>query len=111
MPKTATQQQHVIDFANAGGRVFATHFSYVWLTDSDGEAGTSTGPKPFSQTAAWAVDQNAFPTATATIDTSAQGDPETQARRGAFAQWLALVGASTTLAEIPSTRFARTSTP
>src|SRR5262249_28917432 len=48
--KAAADQQRVIDFANAGGRVFATHFSYVWLTNSDGSASSNNGPKPFSQT-------------------------------------------------------------
>src|SRR5205823_12249549 len=34
-PKSVPEQNIVIDYANAGGRVFATHFSYVWLTNSD----------------------------------------------------------------------------
>jgi hypothetical protein len=99
--KTAAEQQHVIDFANAGGRVFATHFSYVWLTDSDGTASSNTGPKPFSQTASWLVNQSQRDTAIGVVDQSAQDDPETQARRVAFASWLSLVGASATLGEVP----------
>jgi len=95
-PKDANQQQHVIDYADAGGRVFATHYSYVWLTNGD-----SASPRPFSQTATWAVDQRFFPTAVATVDTTPQGDPETRARRIAFAQWLQLVGASTAFGQVP----------
>lgn len=98
--KTHAEQQHVIDFANAGGRVFATHFSYVWLTDSDGTAASNTGPKPFSQTASWLVNQSQNDGVTARVDQSLQGDPATQARRVAFASWLQLVGASTTLGQV-----------
>ena len=98
--KNAFEQQHVIDYANAGGRVFATHYSYVWLTNSDGTAGSNTGPKPFSQTATWLAGQAIADTAVATVDQTAQSDPDTQARRIAFASWLQLVGASTTPGQI-----------
>jgi hypothetical protein len=101
VPKAMADQTRMINFANAGGRVFATHFSYVWLTDSDGAASTNTGPKPFSQTATWLVNQSQSDTAIGVVDQSAQGDPETQARRVAFASWLSLVGASTTAGQIP----------
>ena len=99
--KAAADQQRVINFANAGGRVFATHYSYVWLTDSDGSVGTNTGPKPFSQTASWLVNQNSFDTTIGLVDQTLQGDAATQARRVAFASWLQLVGASTTPGQIP----------
>jgi hypothetical protein len=99
--KSATDQQRVIDFANAGGRVFATHFSYVWLTNSDGTPGTNTGPRPFSQTATWLVNQQQVDSVTAQVDQTLQGDPATHARRVAFASWLQLVGASTTLGQVP----------
>jgi hypothetical protein len=100
VPKSAADQQRVINYANAGGRVFATHFSYVWLTNSDGTNNSNTAPKPFYQTAAWDVNQGNFASTTGLVDTSVQGDPATQARRTAFAQWLQLVGASTTLGQI-----------
>lgn len=103
VPKTPTEQQRVIAFADAGGRVLATHFSYVWLTDSDGTDGSNDGPAPFSQTASWRVDQAVADQVTATVDRTAQGDPLTQTRRTAFADWLQLVGASTTLGSIPLT--------
>jgi hypothetical protein len=81
--------------------VFATHFSYVWLTNSDGTVGSSTAPKPFFKTADWQVNQGNFNSATGIVDQSLQGDPGTQVRRMAFASWLKLVGASTVLGEIP----------
>jgi hypothetical protein len=91
----------VANYANSGGRVFATHYSYVWLTNSDGTAGTNIAPMPFSQTADWLVNQGGFPSTLGRVDTSLQGDVATQARRIAFAQWLQLVQASTTLGQIP----------
>ncbi|KAA6462044.1 hypothetical protein DYQ86_10490 [Acidobacteria bacterium AB60] len=33
--ETDTAQGNLLNFANAGGRVFTTHFSYVWLDPSD----------------------------------------------------------------------------
>jgi len=100
-PKQAADQARVINYANAGGRVFATHFSYVWLTNSDGSNGSNTAPTPFSQTADWDVGQGNFNSATGIIDQAVQGDPATQARRVAFANWLQYVNASTTLGQIP----------
>jgi hypothetical protein len=98
--KQQADQDRVISFANAGGRVFATHFSYVWLTNSDGTAGSSTAPKPWYQTADWLVNQGNFNSSLGKVDTTAQGDPNTQTRRVAFMNWLMQVGASTTLGQI-----------
>ncbi|MEO6774834.1 MAG: hypothetical protein ABI467_17800 [Kofleriaceae bacterium] len=98
--KAAADQTRLINYANAGGRVFATHYSYVWLTNSTGTAGTNTAPKPLFQTADWMVNQGAFDSATGYVDQTLQGDAATQARRIAFAQWLKLVGASSTLGQI-----------
>jgi hypothetical protein len=82
--QATTSQQNLINYANAGGRIFATHYSYVWLYNV----------APFSGTANWAV--GGFPTAnqTGTIDTTF---PKGQL----LAQWLQVVGASTTLGQIP----------
>jgi hypothetical protein len=99
--KAVADQNRVIDYANAGGRVFATHFSYVWLTNNDGSNATSTAPKPFYQTAAWKVNQGDFASTIGVVDTTVQGDTATQARRSAFSHWLFGVGASTTLGQIP----------
>jgi hypothetical protein len=99
--KSSQSRTRLINYANAGGRVFATHFSYVWLTNSDGDAGSSTAPKPFYQTADWLVNQGSYDSATGYVDQTLQGDPATQARRVAFANWLQYVGASTNLGQIP----------
>jgi len=85
--QTAAAQNFVINFANAGGRVFATHYSYVWLFND----------APFSATADWNVDQPA----------NFASDPQTGyinqtfPRGLALAQWLQLIGASTTLGQMP----------
>ncbi len=86
--QAAASQGIVIDYANAGGRVFATHYNYTWLYND----------APFSGTADWAVDPNdnntfAKDPATGIIN---QGFPEGLA----LAQWLVLVGASTTQGQI-----------
>ena len=64
-------QTNLVDYANRGGRVFATHFGYVWLYDD----------APFSGAASWDVDQLAQFTA----------DPEsagvTQILSGGSAPW------------------------
>jgi len=90
--KSATAQANVIDYANAGGRVFASHFSYVWLFDD----------APFSSTAAWQVDQTPYPPnpLTADINTSFQKGMD-------FSTWLgnlnpsALLGPNTILVQEP----------
>jgi hypothetical protein len=75
--KPAAAQQSLIDYTNAGGRVFASHYSYVWLYDD----------APFSGTAQWNVDQpHQGNTLTGVIDTSF---PKGQA----FATWLGVVNA------------------
>ena len=83
--RTPAQQQRLIDYANAGGRVFATHFSYIWLYDD----------APFSSTAMWNVEQHPSPAnQTGYVD---QTFPKGQA----LAAWLVNVGASATLGQIP----------
>jgi hypothetical protein len=79
--KPMAAQQHLIDYANAGGRVMSSHFSYVWLYND----------APFSSTAAWNVAQNdPNDPLTGTIDTSF---PKGQA----FADWLGNVKALTSM--------------
>jgi len=101
VPKALADQNRLVNYANAGGRIFATHYSYVWLTNSTGALGTNTAPSPFFRTADWLVDAGDAPSLTGFVDRTLQGDPATQTRRVAFANWLQLVGASTTLGEIP----------
>jgi len=74
---STTNKQNLIDYTNAGGRLFATHYSYSWLYNI----------APFSGTANWKVHQtNPADPLTGTID---QTFPKGQA----FAQWLVNVGA------------------
>src|SRR5206468_12780928 len=78
----------IVDYSNAGGRVFATHFSYTWLYNI----------APFSGTATWKPDQ------------THPADPlngildQSFAKGTAFAQWLQIVGASTTPGQISITQ-------
>ncbi len=79
--KTKQEQQNVIDYANNGGRVFASHYGFVWLYNV----------APFSGTAVWNVDQPALKDMlgpyVADVDT---GFPKGML----FGNWLKTVGAS-----------------
>jgi hypothetical protein len=63
--KTPEETQNIINFANAGGRVFATHYGYTWLEKAQ---------TPFPSTATWHPDDpmnDPFPTdVVATVDTT-----------------------------------------
>jgi sugar lactone lactonase YvrE len=78
------------EYANSGGRIFATHYSYVWLFESQ----YYLVPNPFfANTVTWSPDQTFPVDQTAYINT---GFP-----KGAqLAQWLQNIGASTTLGQI-----------
>ncbi len=80
---TATAQSYLIDYANTGGRVFATHYGYVWLYND----------QPFESAATWSPNAGAPGTAVATID---QTYPEGEI----LAQWLQNIGATTTIGQI-----------
>ncbi len=75
--KPPAAQQNMIAYAGKGGRVFASHFSYVWLYND----------APFSGTAMWAP-QGSRPNnpLTGVIDTSFP-------KGKAFEQWLGIVKA------------------
>ncbi|MES1179288.1 MAG: hypothetical protein ABUL62_33540 [Myxococcales bacterium] len=86
----ATEQGYLMNYANAGGRVFASHFQYSWLntgpfaTGANNIATWSPGPQHLDDTVALMAD----------IDTtlpSGAAFPEGVA----LAQWLKLVGALT----------------
>jgi hypothetical protein len=78
-------QQNLINYANAGGRVFANHFEYVWLYND----------APFAQTANWNVEQHPSPAnQTGFINMSFP-------RGQQLAQWLQEVNASPTFGQIP----------
>jgi hypothetical protein len=84
--KTSAQQQTVINYADSGGRIFATHSSYVWLYNVP----------PFEGTANWNVNQ--------TAPTDVAGLVNTLFARGqALAQWLQIVGGSTTFKQLALT--------
>jgi hypothetical protein len=68
---------NILNYANTGGRVFASHYSYVWLYDNG----------PFATTAVWALDNSEPPDPLiADIDTSFQKGQD-------LAAWLGNVGA------------------
>ncbi|WP_041597216.1 choice-of-anchor D domain-containing protein [Granulicella tundricola] len=73
-----------VSFANAGGRVYSSHYSYVWMYNN----------APFNSVVNWKVTQpDPGTTGTATVDTSfSQGQ--------ILSNWLQLVGATTTLGQI-----------
>jgi len=82
--KTALQQQNLVNYANAGGRILATHFSYVWLYNVP----------PWSGTAAWLPQQtNPVSPINAFVDTSTP-------KGVLFQQWLSASGASSISGQI-----------
>ncbi len=88
--QSSVDQQNVIDFANSGGRVYATHYSYVWLYDD----------APFSTTAAWAVGNDTQ--SSGEVDSTVQVNVATGFPRGALlAQWLQIINASSVQGVIP----------
>ncbi|MCE7950741.1 MAG: carboxypeptidase regulatory-like domain-containing protein [Xanthomonadales bacterium PRO7] len=83
--QTPFAQQNLIGYANAGGRVMATHYEYTWLYNV----------APFSGTASWNVQQSPIPAdQTAFINQSTTDGLQ-------LAQWLQFVGATTTQGQIP----------
>ena len=76
--KGSTPLANLVSYGDAGGRVFATHFSYTWLY-------TNT---PWNKTATWNVNAAMLNSTTGEIDTSFT-------KGKTFAQWLGLVGALT----------------
>jgi hypothetical protein len=81
--RNATQLNNLILFANAGGRVYSSHFSYAWMYQNP----------PFNAVANWIGSSTTLPDGTATVDTSfTEGQT--------LSQWLFDVGASTTQGQI-----------
>jgi hypothetical protein len=78
--KPQASLQNFVDYANAGGRPFTTHWQYYWIAD---------GVPPLPGTATFIPDSVGPDPIQAEVDTGfPKGD--------AFAQWLVNVGASTT---------------
>ena len=77
--KPTASAQNLIDYTSAGGRVFTTHYGYVWIQGA---------PAPFSSTADWMPDNDDVPSPLGvTINTSF---PKGQA----LAEWLWQAGVS-----------------
>ncbi len=76
--KPTAHKQNVVDFTTHGGRLFVSHFSYVWLY----------AIAPFAATASWNTGAAipSFDRVPAKLDTS-------HPRGAAFARWMARVGA------------------
>jgi hypothetical protein len=86
-------QGNVIDYANAGGRIFATHYSYVWLYDDAWKTTAKWDPNQVDQ-ATYSTNGGYPPDQTGYINTSFPKGLE-------LAEWLQNVGASSTQGQIP----------
>ncbi len=73
--KSSAYQNNLISYANAGGRVFATHYSYTWLFNDS----------PFSTTAAWDANANSWNSLDGRIN-------QTFAKGVQLAEWMQLLG-------------------
>ncbi len=82
--KTIQQRNNLEAYANAGGRVFASHFAYVWLYGSARSGNTNvTHNISFTSTATWSPNQSSPYNQDARVDTSF---PKGQT----FAEWIHL---------------------
>jgi len=81
--RDAQHVQNMINYTNAGGRLFATHFHYKWL-DNDGNGNTPA----WSSTANWTNENQGGLSDTLTINVDTSVD-----KTRTFASWLNLVGA------------------
>jgi hypothetical protein len=93
-------KNNLLSYANAGGRVFTTHYAYVWLAGASVTGGWAGAPDfgPFIDAGVWA---GQFPA------NEAQDDPafvtsidQTFPKGDAYAHWLVNVGASSTLGQL-----------
>ncbi|MSP62772.1 MAG: carboxypeptidase regulatory-like domain-containing protein [Myxococcales bacterium] len=78
--KAPEATQNMIDYTSAGGRIFTTHYGYVWIFRAQ---------SPWPLTGDWKVGQSSPPSPfLASVDTSFP-------KGMAFSEWLLYVGAST----------------
>ena len=79
-------------YANAGGRVLASHFHYAWFT---GSMGQGTGAAAYSAPADWGSNLATWSTVTENSPVGAIGTIPTESYPGglAFGEWLTSVGA------------------
>jgi hypothetical protein len=90
LPLSATTQSFLLDYANAGGRVFASHFHYAWFNTGPFAVG-GQAPAVWITGAQQINDATSFP-AQVTISLP---DGGVFAQGAALHQWLGLVGALT----------------
>ena len=83
---TTAGAANLLNYANAGGRVFATHYSYAWLDPN------SPYDSQFPPVADWTSDSD-LPNGIATINTGFNDG-------ATLAQWLLNAGASTTYGQV-----------
>jgi hypothetical protein len=102
IPKAA--MQNVVAYANAGGRIFGTHYSYDWFVNRNPGY---TYNSPFATTASWAPDptNSTAPTSFTSFDQNGEGGEVGYINTGfpdgnALAQWLQLIGATQTTGQI-----------
>jgi hypothetical protein len=85
---TVRMQKNLVAYADAGGRVFTTHYGFAWLYDA---------PSSFSSAAQWAVDHQG----NSVVKAGQTGFIDTGAQKGKdFSQWLTNVKATTTPGQI-----------
>ena len=81
--KSPAELSNLVQYANAGGRVYASHFSYVWMYQNP----------PFNTVANWHVNQAALADGYATVNPNFYGYQT-------LTDWLQTVGASTTPGQV-----------
>ena len=103
--KTQALQQDVVNYANAGGRVFTTHYSYVWHISTAQEQAPPAGSwnaNTWTPEAPWSPDPNQTFNPAPNDTTSITATVNQTFQKGKdFATWLQLTGATTTLGQIP----------
>jgi hypothetical protein len=87
-PKPPYATQNIIDYTSAGGRMFTTHYGYVW---------TAFAQAPFPSTGNWQPDKNQMLNPPDPYDVTID---ESFPKGMAFGQWLSNVGASTTAGQL-----------
>ncbi|MFT3838223.1 MAG: hypothetical protein QM723_14670 [Myxococcaceae bacterium] len=95
--KNSAELQNMQDYTTKGGRVFMSHYSYVWLTDKLGFPGSYVAQtSPFPGVATWAP-QGSDPSPQTGL---AANVDMTFPKGQTFAQWLLQVGSSSALGNI-----------
>jgi len=104
---------NVSAYANAGGRLFATHYGVTWLATPSNSTvngaprlvaranNPATGrPNPFFGVASWNLDSHAYASVTAEIDTTLPGN-QAFPKGQALATWMKGIGAAPTPGQLP----------